>query len=432
MSDLSLSPTPSLPSNSDDGNTPLHWAAFTGDVEQVRQILQKEHSGIHINTRNHLHETSLHGACRFGHLQICQILLEAGADPKLQTSKGTNALHEACRGIIATSVHPEYAISVMKLLLARGVSVNDVDADGNTAIHIVCRGKRLHEKKSISKRALRLLLRAGAEVDVRNTRRCNPLHLAAMTGDPHLIAELCKHPKASILLQAQDSEGQSPLHWACYFGRVKIVELLLQHGANPSLRNYSMRTPLLCAINSVYTEKSLSKITEILGSKVSALSGSLRHANSPSRLNPSPNRVRSSPSKFSPSRYRLLASAVPGPYVEDVSPSVEKDSEIIVDSPRPLSNHASPALTRVVSLEQERRISPLRLCDEAKSDTQEKVCPLTMKPMDDPVLAADGNTYERNAIEEYLKNHNTSPVTGQLFHSNLLFPNPRFKRPPQE
>eukprot|EP00002_Diphylleia_rotans_P011950 TRINITY_DN2348_c0_g2_i5.p1 TRINITY_DN2348_c0_g2~~TRINITY_DN2348_c0_g2_i5.p1 ORF type:complete len:321 (-),score=50.47 TRINITY_DN2348_c0_g2_i5:69-1031(-) len=320
----------------------------------------------------------------------------------------------------------------MKLLLARGVSVNDVDADGNTAIHIVCRGKRLHEKKSISKRALRLLLRAGAEVDVRNTRRCNPLHLAAMTGDPHLIAELCKHPKASILLQAQDSEGQSPLHWACYFGRVKIVELLLQHGANPSLRNYSMRTPLLCAINSVYTEKSLSKITEILGSKVSALSGSLRHANSPSRLNPSPNRVRSSPSKFSPSRYRLLASAVPGPYVEDVSPSVEKDSEIIVDSPRPLSNHASPALTRVVSLEQERRISPLRLCDEAKSDTQEKVCPLTMKPMDDPVLAADGNTYERNAIEEYLKNHNTSPVTGQLFHSNLLFPNPRFKRPPQE
>merc|ERR1711879_402376 len=39
------------------------------------------------------------------------------------------------------------------------------------------------------------------------------------------------------------------------------------------------------------------------------------------------------------------------------------------------------------------------------------LCPLTGRLMIDPVVAADGHTYERRAIEEYLKLSNYSPVT---------------------
>ncbi|KAG2431032.1 hypothetical protein HYH02_013464 [Chlamydomonas schloesseri] len=47
-------------------------------------------------------------------------------------------------------------------------------------------------------------------------------------------------------------------------------------------------------------------------------------------------------------------------------------------------------------------------------------CPITQEPLADPVLAADGNTYERSAIESWLRDHDTSPMTnGVLPHKNL-------------
>ena len=43
--------------------------------------------------------------------------------------------------------------------------------------------------------------------------------------------------------------------------------------------------------------------------------------------------------------------------------------------------------------------------------------------MDDPVVAADGHTYNRKDIEDWFKEHNTSPNTGEEFESKALFPN---------
>ena len=43
--------------------------------------------------------------------------------------------------------------------------------------------------------------------------------------------------------------------------------------------------------------------------------------------------------------------------------------------------------------------------------------------MDDPVVAADGHTYNRKDIEDWFKEHNTSPKTGEEFESKTLFPN---------
>lgn len=46
---------------------------------------------------------------------------------------------------------------------------------------------------------------------------------------------------------------------------------------------------------------------------------------------------------------------------------------------------------------------------------------LPQRRMVDPVLAADGCSYEREAVREWLKGHSTSPVTGApLEHQNLV------------
>ncbi len=50
-------------------------------------------------------------------------------------------------------------------------------------------------------------------------------------------------------------------------------------------------------------------------------------------------------------------------------------------------------------------------------------CPITMEPMEDPVVCMDGNTYERSAIEEWLERSNKSPMTNVPLTSSMLVPN---------
>jgi hypothetical protein len=56
---------------------------------------------------------------------------------------------------------------------------------------------------------------------------------------------------------------------------------------------------------------------------------------------------------------------------------------------------------------------PDNLCDMAFS------CEI----MDDPVVAADGHTYNREHIRSWLQNHHTSPKTGEVLPHKILIPN---------
>lgn len=48
------------------------------------------------------------------------------------------------------------------------------------------------------------------------------------------------------------------------------------------------------------------------------------------------------------------------------------------------------------------------------------VCPITMEVMTQPVLASDGNAYERSAILRWLSEHHTSPLTGERMDPRFL------------
>ena len=50
-------------------------------------------------------------------------------------------------------------------------------------------------------------------------------------------------------------------------------------------------------------------------------------------------------------------------------------------------------------------------------------CPITQEIMVDPVMAADGNTYERKAIRDWFENNNTSPLTGCELKDKTLHEN---------
>lgn len=69
------------------------------------------------------------------------------------------------------------------------------------------------------------------------------LHYAVLLGDKDIVASLLKKGTQSNYLH----EGNSPLHLACRFGFVEIVELLLANGANLSELNQNLQTPFLTA-----------------------------------------------------------------------------------------------------------------------------------------------------------------------------------------
>lgn len=55
------------------------------------------------------------------------------------------------------------------------------------------------------------------------------------------------------------------------------------------------------------------------------------------------------------------------------------------------------------------------------------ICPITHEIMSDPVIAADGHTYEREGIERWFETHETSPVTREALESRRLLPNRAMK-----
>ena len=55
-------------------------------------------------------------------------------------------------------------------------------------------------------------------------------------------------------------------------------------------------------------------------------------------------------------------------------------------------------------------------------DMAAAICPITQEVMEDPVVCADGHSYERSAIEKWLQTSNTSPLTGAVLESTLLIP----------
>lgn len=59
---------------------------------------------------------------------------------------------------------------------------------------------------------------------------------------------------------------------------------------------------------------------------------------------------------------------------------------------------------------------------------QEYLCPIGSRIMIDPVMTADGHSYERTKIEEWLQNHDTSHSTGALLEHKSLIPNIHLKQ----
>jgi ankyrin repeat protein len=73
------------------------------------------------------------------------------------------------------------------------------------------------------------LLTAGADVNAKDSKGETPLHWACRNGRVQIVKELLEH---GADIEAKDNDGDTPLHWACCSGRLAVVNELLSRGAN--------------------------------------------------------------------------------------------------------------------------------------------------------------------------------------------------------
>ncbi|KAM4558720.1 WD repeat, SAM and U-box domain-containing protein 1 [Odontesthes bonariensis] len=75
-----------------------------------------------------------------------------------------------------------------------------------------------------------------------------------------------------------------------------------------------------------------------------------------------------------------------------------------------------------------RKIESLKAAQSGSEAPDEFLCPVTRELMKDPVIAADGYSYEREAIESWIRGKNkTSPMTNLPLQTTLLTPNRSLK-----
>ena len=79
---------------------------------------------------------------------------------------------------------------------------------------------------------------------------------------------------------------------------------------------------------------------------------------------------------------------------------------------------AQPSIERVRN--EDERVNFNRLILQHPNPSNEFVCPITQEIMFDPVVALDGRTYERKAIERWLEKNSNSPMTKQPINDKTL------------
>lgn len=157
-------------------------AAVTARRDGVVATLLKH--GVPVDQRLPAGGTALMIAAALGFPEIAALLLGHGAQANAQDERGTRALH-AVGQFAFRSAETTRAQRTIELLLAHGADVNATNASGQTPLLLLL-GARTEPGTVADQKhllvLLRLLLQAGADVDLQDQRGVSPLHACAMHG----------------------------------------------------------------------------------------------------------------------------------------------------------------------------------------------------------------------------------------------------------
>ncbi|KAM3862009.1 ankyrin repeat and SOCS box protein 9-like [Diretmus argenteus] len=199
--------------------SPIHDAAFNGRVLSLQQLIAQ---GVCVNRTTLDQVSPLHGACTQGHVACSKLLVENGANVNLSTVDGKTPLSEACA---------QGHVTCVSLLLQHGASPLGTSQTGSPIHRAAAKG---HPE------CIETLVQHGADVDQCIDQSGSPLYIACSNQHLSTVRKLLQLGAAVNSSVAADS----PLHIAARLSNPELVSVLLDHGADHSLRNPEGKKPL--------------------------------------------------------------------------------------------------------------------------------------------------------------------------------------------
>ncbi|XP_004594468.2 ankyrin repeat and SOCS box protein 10 isoform X2 [Ochotona princeps] len=171
---------PNIPDQ--DGKRPLHLCQEAGTVECAELLLK---FGAKVDGRSEEEdETPLHVAARLGRVELADLLLRRGACPDARNAEGWTPLLAACDARCRSPADAELTstccLQLCRLLLSAGADADAADQDKQRPLHLACR--RGHAA------VVELLLSHGVSANAMDYGGHTALH-CALQGPPTALAQ---------------------------------------------------------------------------------------------------------------------------------------------------------------------------------------------------------------------------------------------------
>jgi ankyrin repeat protein len=234
--------------------TPLLVASEKGRLETAMLLLE---SGADMEPQGGPDQTALYVASSRGHAEVVRLLLDRGADPNALCDDWDECGCQVKFAPLLVASRNDM-LEVARLLLEKDANSNYKDNHGSSALHLASR----HASSDLA----RLFLDRGANPnagdkwgntalheassDARDEEGSTPLHRAAIWGRPQEVAQLLLDHGADV--NAQEGDRWTALHLAAQRGHHRVVEVLLERGADPHARTNEGKTPFQVALGNRY------------------------------------------------------------------------------------------------------------------------------------------------------------------------------------
>uniref|UniRef100_A0A3P9N190 Euchromatic histone-lysine N-methyltransferase 2 n=1 Tax=Poecilia reticulata TaxID=8081 RepID=A0A3P9N190_POERE len=212
----------------------LYPAAKQGEVQRVLLMLMEGIDPTY-QPESQNRRSALHAAAQRGLLEVCYMLIQAGAQVDAKDKDLRTPLLEA---VINNHV------DVARYLIQNGACVYHIEEDGYTGLH--------HAAKLGNLEIVNMLLETGqVDVNAQDNGGWTPIIWAAEHKHVQVIKSLLNR---GADVSIKDKELNVCLHWAAYAGNIDIAELVLNSGCSLASVNVHGDTPLHIAAREGYLE----------------------------------------------------------------------------------------------------------------------------------------------------------------------------------
>ena len=200
----------------------IHQAIRSGDVQQVRAILEKDEAAVRVRRFG---VYPLHLAARLGNRTIAEMLIARGAD--IDQFGAEAAEFSPYEFTPLTEAIRTGNMDMIRLFVEKGARLDRVTSYGESYLHFAVITNQ--------KEAAAFLIDRGIDVNLRKRGGLRPLHLAAVMGFDEMAEMLMER---GARLDVRSTDGATPLHFAESAGRTKTAALLRSKGARDLPRRF--------------------------------------------------------------------------------------------------------------------------------------------------------------------------------------------------